>query len=332
MIQLLDSEYNARYVARKRPGRTREKVEPASYHEPVLLAKSIELLAIAPGSCIVDGTLGSGGHSSGFLKAGAEVIALDQDPDAIGYAREKLGNFADSFHAVQANFRDLDLVLNRLGVEKIDAGFLDLGVSSWQLDSAERGFSFMRNGPLDMRMNPETGVTAADIVNNASGEQLERIFRNFGEELSARRLAARIVRDRLRMPFAETFDLVRSIETVIPRRGRIHPATKAFQALRIAVNRELEALPEALVQFAARLKAGGRMGVITFHSLEDRIVKQFFSIRSQPWIDRPEWPAPRRNPECIFRKITSKPVVADEAEQLKNPRSRSAKLRVVEKL
>ena len=189
----------------------------------------------------------------------------------------------------------------------------------------------MADGPLDMRMNPDAPLSAADLVNTLPEEELIRIFREYGEENAARRIAQQIVRDREVRPLETTFDLVQSVEKVNPRRGRIHPATKVFQALRIAVNRELDVLDAALAAFSARLNPGGRLGIITFHSLEDRKVKTFFKECSTEWLDRPEWPAPRRNPTFQFRLLTPKPAVASEEEQNRNPRSRSAKLRVVEK-
>ncbi len=328
MIRLLEPAVGA---GARRKGRMPAD-EARQYHAPVLLREMVELLAPEPGKLFVDGTLGGGGHSEAFLQAGARVIGLDQDSDALAFAQKRLANFGERFQAVQANFATVDLVLNRLGISQIDGALLDLGVSSWQLDTPERGFSFMKDGPLDMRMNRQSPVAAADIVNNASGEQLERIFRNFGEEPAARRIAMRIVRDRLQKPFATTSDLVRTIESVVPRRGKTHPATRVFQALRIAVNRELDVLGEALEQFTKKLRGSGRLGVITFHSLEDRIVKTFFKQRSTEFIDRPEWPEPRPNPDFTFRLVTRKAVIAGEAEQSENPRSRSAKLRVVEKI
>jgi 16S rRNA (cytosine1402-N4)-methyltransferase len=294
--------------------------------------EAVELIAPAPGKVIVDGTLGGGGHSEAFLAAGARVIGLDQDPDALAYAKQRLGSADGRFQAFHANFSELSQVLDRLGIPQIDGGFLDLGVSSWQLDTASRGFSFMKEGQLDMRMNPLASTTAADIVNNASAEQLEEIFRNFGEEPAARRIAARIAIERAGKPFETTLDLAHAVERVVPRHGRTHPATRVFQALRIAVNHELEVIPATLEQFAARLAPGGRLGVITFHSLEDRIVKQFFKTRSAESIDRPEWPAPRPNPDRVFKLVKSKPVVAGDEEQHRNPRSRSAKLRIVERI
>lgn len=304
----------------------------AHFHIPVLCDETLKLLAPAPGKVIVDGTLGGGGHSEMLLEAGARVIGLDQDPEALERSGKRLKRFGDRFQSVQANFADLNKTLFRLGIEKIDGGLLDIGVSSWQLDMPERGFSFMKEGPLDMRMNPASPVSAADLLNNASEEQLERMFRNFGEEPAARRVAARIAIERKTAPFKTTLELARAIERVIPRRSGTHPATRIFQALRIAVNREFEALEEGLDQFSQALAPGGRFAVITFHSLEDRMVKTFFKQRSAEQIDRPEWPAPRPNPDRMFRAVTRKPVVAEEAERNRNPRSRSAKLRVVERI
>jgi len=308
------------------------KTRGYEYHESVLLAEVVKFLAPAPGRIIVDGTLGGGGHSAALLAAEARVIGLDQDPEAIAFAQNKLGDERGNFQAVRSSFAKVGAVLEALGIVKIDGALLDLGVSSRQLDAAERGFSFMREGPLDMRMDPDAPISAADLVNTMSGDQLERIFRNFGEEPAARKVAARLVRDRMVTPFTTTKQLADAVETVIPRRGRTHPATRIFQALRIAVNRELDVLAEGLAEFSKRLAPGGRFAVITFHSLEDRIVKQFFKARTAPFLDRPEWPAPRPNPDYIFKAVTGKPVVAGDAEQRANPRARSAKLRVVERI
>jgi len=327
---------NAEFAEAAAPGSRRRsflKSERFQYHQPVLLAETLALLAPAPGKVFVDGTLGGGGHSEAFLKAGARVIGIDQDPEALAFAGERLAPFGEQFTAVRANFEEIGSVLDRLGLPGsggIDGALLDIGVSSRQLDAPERGFSFQEEGPLDMRMNPDAPLSAADLVNTATPEELARIFRELGEEPAARRVAAQIERDRAVRPLETTFDLVRSVEKVLPRRGRTHPATKVFQALRIAVNRELEVLTSALAAFSARLNPGGRFGVITFHSLEDRIVKNFFRAGSTEWLDRPEWPAPRRNPDFQFRLLTSKPIAASEEEQTQNPRSRSAKLRGVE--
>ena len=318
--------------ARKRAVTRRKnlKTRPYEYHESVLLAEVVQMLAPAPGRLIVDGTLGGGGHSAALLAAGATVIGMDQDPEALAFASALLGG--ENFRPVRSNFAQAGTALDALGSAQIDGALLDLGVSSRQLDAAERGFSFMREGPLDMRMDPAGLLTAADLVNTMAGDQLERILRNFGEEPAARKIATRLVRDRMVQPFTTTKQLAAAVETVVPRRGRTHPATRTFQALRIAVNRELDVLTEGLAQFSARLAPGGRFAVITFHSLEDRIVKQFFKARTTEFLDRPEWPAARPNPDFIFRAVTGKPVIASEAEQRANPRARSAKLRVVERI
>ena len=320
-------------LAPKRRATKMKSSRPRSYeyHETVLAAETVALLAAQPGKVIVDGTLGGGGHSAALLAAGARVVGIDQDPEAIAFARQRLGEAAH-FTAVRGSFAKLDEVLDGLGIGKVDGVLVDLGVSSRQLDSAERGFSFMHDGPLDMRMAPDGPITAADLVNTMSGDQLERIFRELGEEPAARKVAAKLVRERMVQPFTTTLQLASAVEAVIPRRGRTHPATRIFQGLRIAVNRELEVLEAALEVFTARLAPGGRIATITFHSLEDRIVKTFFKARTAEFIDRPEWPAPRPNPLHLFKAITRKPVIASEAEQRANPRSRSAKLRVVERI
>ena len=302
------------------------------FHEAVLLAEVLERLAPAPGRIFLDGTIGGGGHAAALMAAGARIVGLDQDAEALDFAVRRLAEFGDFFQPVRSSFAEAGEVLDGLGIAKIDGALLDLGVSSRHLDAAERGFSFMREGPLDMRMDTRGLTTAADLVNSLSGEQLERMFREFGEEPAARRIAARITRERMVKPILTTLGLAQLVESVVPRRGRAHPATRVFQALRIAVNRELEVLATGLAQITARLATGGRFAVITFHSLEDRIVKEFFKTRTVPTLDRPEWPEARPNPDCIFRKITGKPVCASPAEERANPRARSAKLRVVEKI
>ena len=280
------------------------------FHTPVLLKEVVGMLAPRAGEQFVDCTLGGGGHTEALLEAGARVIGIDQDPDAIVLTKENLHRHGPSFLPVRANFDQLATVLDDLGVPEVDGVLLDLGVSSWQLDTPDRGFSFQREGPLDMRMNPDAGLTAADLVNTASAEELARIFRQYGDEPNARRIAARLASARAVRPFQTTMQLALAVEEVVPRRGRIHPATRVFQALRIAVNRELEVLESVLGQAAARLRPGGRIAVITFHSLEDRIVKDFFKLRSTAELDRPEWPAARPNPDYIFRALTRKPVIA----------------------
>ena len=307
-------------------------MEDFTYHHPVLAAEAVELLAPHPGSLVVDGTVGGGGHTDAILKSGADVLALDQDPDAIAEAREQLTHVGGRVTLRQANFREADKILDELGVQKIGGAILDLGVSSRQLENAWRGFSIMRNGPLDMRMDPRSTITAAHIVNNYSEEELTRIFRDLGEEPAARRIASMIVKMRKDAPFTETLQLARAIEKVVGRHGRRHPATQAFQALRMEVNDELAALEQGLRVLTARLEVAARIAVITFHSLEDRIVKNFIRDHSREWLDRPEWPEPKRNPDYDLRAVTGKPIEPSENERRINPRSRSAKLRVAEKI
>jgi len=307
-------------------------MEDFSYHRPVLAAEVVELLAPRPGTLVVDGTCGGGGHTELLLKAGADVLALDQDPDALEFAREQLTHVGSRVTFRKANFRDAGQVLDELGVASISGALLDLGVSSRQLENAQRGFSIMRNGPLDMRMDPNRPLTAAEIVNTYSEEELTRLFRDLGEEPAARRIASLIVKTRKLQPFRETLTLAKAIEKVVSRHGRRHPATQVFQALRMEVNDELGALRQGLEVLASRLEPGSRIAVISFHSLEDRIVKNFFRDRSREWLDQPEWPEPKRNPQYELRLVTSKPVEPSEDEQRINPRARSAKLRVAEKL
>jgi 16S rRNA (cytosine1402-N4)-methyltransferase len=309
-----------------------QEMEDFTYHRPVLAAEVMELLAPRPSSLVVDATCGGGGHTEAILKSGADVLALDQDPEAIQHATDRLASFGGRVTLRQANFRHADKILDELGITTIGGALLDLGVSSRQLENAERGFSVMRNGPIDMRMDRRNVLTAADIVNNYSEEQLTRLFRDLGEEPAARRIASFIVKVRKSAPFRETLPLARAIEKVVERHGRRHPATQVFQALRMEVNDELGALTAGLRLLTSRLETGARIAVITFHSLEDRIVKNFFRDRSREWLDRPEWPAPRRNPEYDLKLITPKPLEPAEDEQRANPRSRSAKLRVAEKI
>jgi len=308
------------------------EMEDSVYHRPVLEREVVELLEPKPGHLIVDGTCGGGGHTEALLVGGADVLALDQDPDAVEHVSEQLARFGRRVIVRQANFRQAGKVLDELGIRTIGGALLDVGVSSRQLENAERGFSLVRNGPLDMRMDPRNQLTAATIVNEYSAEQLTRLFRELGEEPAARRIASLIVKMRKTSPFRETLPLAREIEKLVGRHGRRHPATQVFQALRMEVNDELGALKESLGVLARRLQPGARIAVIAFHSLEDRIVKNFFRDHSQEWLDRPEWPAPQRNPDCDLKVVTPKPVEPGEDEQRVNPRSRSAKLRVAEKI
>lgn len=297
-------------------------------HEPVLATEVIDFLRPAPGRTFVDGTLGGGGHSNLLLMGGARVIAFDRDPEALAHARERLSIFGDRFTAVEGNFVNAPGALERLGIKEVDGVLLDLGVSSHQLDTAERGFSFQKEGPLDMRME-KRGPTAAELVNTASVEELARIFREYGDEPRAIQFAARIARAREKKPLETTRELAELIAA--GRQGPRHPATRSFQALRIAVNDEIGSLERALPAFTSLLAPGGRMALITFHSLEDRIVKHFFRKHSLAEIDDPTWPAPRPNPDYLFEAVTPRSVTASPEELASNPRSRSARLRVVER-
>ena len=269
-------------------------------HESVLAAEVIDFLRPAPGRTIIDGTLGGGGHSGLLLKGGARVIAFDRDPQALAHARALLSPHEESFTALEGNYAD----------------------------TPERGFSFQREGPLDMRMG-NAGRTAADLVNTEPASELARIFREYGDEPRAIQFAARIIRAREKKPLETTAELAELIAA--GRTGPRHPATRVFQALRIAVNDEIGSLERALPAFASLLAPGGRMAVITFHSLEDRIVKHFFRRHSVAEIDDPTWPAPRPNPGRLFNAVTPRSVTASPAELASNPRSRSARLRVVER-
>ena len=317
------------------PKAQEESAQPAEdlvYHRPALQREVLESLKPKAGLLILDATCGGGGHTEALLESGADVLALDQDPDAVRHVTERLAHLGRRIIVRQANFRHADCVLDELGIRTIGGALLDLGVSSRQLENAERGFSLIRNGPLDMRMDPQTTLTAATIVNDYSEEELTRIFRELGEEPAARRIASMIVKIRKTSPFRETLPFARTIEKLVGRHGRHHPATQVFQALRMEVNDELGALEQGLRVLTPRLERGGRIGVITFHSLEDRIVKNFFRDHSKEWLDRPEWPEPRRNPDYDLAPVTSKPVEPTEEEKRANPRSRSAKLRVAEKI
>jgi 16S rRNA (cytosine1402-N4)-methyltransferase len=298
--------------------------------------ESVRLLGCFKEGIYVDGTLGGGGHTAEILRAnpGNRVIGIDRDSDALNAAREFLKPFGDRVSFVRDDFRNIKNAVEGLGAGPVDGVILDVGVSSYQLDSAERGFSFRMDAPLDMRMDTRQAQTAASLVNTLDEKDLERIFREFGEEAFAWRVAKAIVAGRARKPIETTGELVDIVLFAIPKKfhgKRIHPATKVFQALRIAVNDELESLRQGITGGMGVLKAGGRMVVISFHSLEDRIVKNAFREASTGCVCPPKFPVCvcGRKPAALL--LTRKAVTASEEEIERNPRSRSAKLRAIEK-
>ncbi len=303
-------------------------------HEPVLAREVVELLRPGPGLLFLDGTLGGGGHSSLFLEAGAHVIGMDKDPRALAAAGARLARYGEAFRAVRGDFRDARNVLAALGLDGVDGALVDLGVSSPQLDDPARGFSFRQGGPLDMRMGPE-GQTLADLLARLDERELAGILSTYGEEPFARPIARAIKRA---VEAGEPLDTARLAELVggaIPRKAwpkRIHPATRTFQALRIAVNDELGALAAWLESLPRLMKAGGRAGAIAFHSLEDRAVKEKFRALCQACVCPPGMPVCGCGARASFSPVTRKPAMAGDAELARNPRSRSARLRVVERL
>ena len=307
-------------------------------HTSVLLDETIEGLDIKSDGIYVDGTLGGGGHSSVICSRLSEkgiLIGIDRDRDALAAASERLKQYSCTRHYVQSNYSDIKNVLEKLGIDAIDGAVLDLGVSSFQLDNAERGFSYMNDAPLDMRMSQEDTFTAYDVVNGYTKDELAGIIRKYGEEKWASRIAEFIVKFRKKKPVESTFELVEIIKAAVPakaRRDGPHPAKRTFQAIRIEVNDELGKLRRACDEFCDVLAPGGRLCVITFHSLEDRIVKECFKRRVNPCTCPPEFPVCICGRTADVRKITGKPVVPGEEELEHNHRARSAKLRIIEKL
>jgi len=301
------------------------------YHKPVMGQEILHALRPVSGRQVFDGTLGGGGHSELLLQKGAHVIGCDQDDDALSYASRRLEKFGDCFLPLKGNFSNVDELLSGLGIDKVDGMLMDLGVSSHQLDAAERGFSFRADGPLDMRMDQSSELSAKVVVNEWSEEELADLIWKYGEERKSRQVAAAIVKARAEAVIETTFQLVEIVSKVIPRVGPKNPATRVFQALRMAVNRELEVLEEGLRKAVDVLAEGGVLAVVTFHSLEDRIVKHFMRNASAPFLDRPEWPAPRPNPDYSLQLPNRKAIVPAEEEVHTNPRARSAKLRVAVK-
>jgi 16S rRNA (cytosine1402-N4)-methyltransferase len=306
----------------------REAVE----HIPVLYEEVLDGLQVRAGGRYIDATLGAGGHATGILQASApdgQLLGLDVDPDAVAHARERLRAFGDRAVLWVGNFRHLGSVARALGFLQADGILMDLGLSSRQLEDAARGFSFTHEGPLDMRLDPSKGRSAADLVNTLPAEQLADLLWRYGEERHSRRIARAIVSAR---PVTRTEQLAELVAHTVGRREKIHPATRTFQALRVAVNEELAALEEALPQARDLLQAGGRLAVISFHSLEDRLVKRFYRREAAHCICPPELPVCSCQHQPTLVEITRKPVRPSDKEVARNPRSRSAKLRVAERL
>ncbi len=306
----------------------------ASTHLPVLTRQVVELIAPAAPGLLVDATVGLGGHSEALLQAapGFWLVGLDRDPRALARAAERLRGFSDRVQLVEETFENLPAVLQRLGAQPPAAILADLGCSSLQLETVERGFSFQFDGPLDMRMGVD-GPTAADLLASADWGELVRILRDYGEERHARAIARAIVRRREEAPLRTTGELSRLVLGVVGEgKGRIHPATRTFQAVRIAVNDELGQLETFLEPAARALRPGGRIAVIAFHSLEDRIVKHTLRRLQGQCVCPPDFPQCRCNPKSVLRVLTSSPVRPDEDEVERNPRARSARLRVAERL
>lgn len=307
-------------------------------HIPVMLDECLEGLNIKADGIYVDGTVGGAGHSIEIVKRLSEngrLICVDKDEDALKAAGERLAPFGDRVTFIHDDYKNLVAELDSIGVGKVDGILLDLGVSSYQLDNAERGFSYMKDAPLDMRMDRSQRISAYEVVNGYSESELARILFDYGEEKLARQIARNIVRARAEKPIETTLELAKIVEDTYPAKTRWkfgHPAKRTFQAIRIEVNDELSSLGEAVTQMARRLEKGGRMAVITFHSLEDRIVKSAFKELSLACTCPPDFPV------CVCGKVqevelvNKKPIVASEGELEKNSRSQSAKLRVIEKL
>ena len=302
-------------------------------HRSVLYQEIIHALQPRSGGRYVDGTLGAGGHARGIMEASAPdgtLLGLDLDPQAIAIARRILAPYEHRIHLAQASYTSLSDQLAKLGWDAVDGIMLDLGASSMQFDTPERGFSFLQDAPLDMRFGPHVKQSAADLVNELTERELADLIYEFGEERDSRKIARAIVEAR---PLHTTRELVAAIEQVSPRRGdRVHPATRTFQALRIAVNQELTSIDSVLPQAVRALKSGGRLAVISFHSLEDRIVKDFFREQSRDLVNPPYEQIYEVERKATLKEVNRKPITPSEDEITNNPRARSAKLRIAEKL
>ena len=306
-------------------------------HYSVMLKETVDALCIKEGGIYVDGTLGGGGHSAETLKRARNIrlIGIDRDAEALAAARERLSDFENQITLVHNNFSNIVSVLDGLGIDKIDGMVLDLGVSSYQLDNAERGFSYIADAALDMRMDRDDEKTAYDVVNGYSADELSQIFFAYGEEKWSKRIAKFIEEKRKSSPIKTTAELSNIVKEAIPkgaREGIAHPEKRIFQAVRIEVNGELKILKKAIEDITGRLKKGGRLSIITFHSLEDRIVKQTFFELSRGCICPPDFPVCVCGKTPQVKVITKKPVLPQDAELRINSRSKSAKLRVCEKL
>lgn len=303
-------------------------------HDPVMVKEVLEMLAVRRGGIYVDGTVGSGGHARAVLESLAGegmLIGIDRDGDALALAGAVLQPWVGHYRLLQGNFAELKSLLESLAIRKVDGILLDLGMSAMQVEEGERGFSFMKDGPLDMRMDRSRQTSAAQLVEELSEKELARIIGQYGEEPASRRIARAIVIERGKKGAWTTQRLVRTVEFALRRpRGRIHPATKTFQALRIAVNDELSALDRALEDGIALLAPAGRMAVISYHSLEDRQVKQVFKKHIGRWASQPEGGKRWEGMEPVVRPVTKKPRTASGEEIMLNPRSRSAKMRCIE--
>jgi len=303
---------------------TEDTKKDAYEHESVMLNEVLEYLSLPKKRNVIDATLGLGGHTKAILEnmpKNAKVIGFDADYEHIKVAKRKLRKFKDQVVFVHNNFLYLEDELKKTRVRAVDAVLYDLGLASPHVDIDDRGFSFQKDGPLDMRFNQKEGLTAADVVNDYSEKELLRIFKEYGEEKRSRRIAQEIRKARKSKPFKTTKQLADFIEKIVGRKGKIHPATRVFQALRIEVNKELDVLRESLKQAVSLVKPGGRIVVISYHSLEDRIVKYFFRDLARGAETKP-----------VLKLITKKPIAPTNEEIMQNPRSRSAKLRVAEKI
>ena len=306
-------------------------------HRPVLSQEIVRLLGPRPGGVVVDGTVGLGGHAEALLQAesGVTVIGIDRDEEALSHAMRRLAPFKERVRLIHGNYRDCVEILETLGMERIDGFLLDLGLSSLQLDTPDRGFSFRLDGPLDMRMDTTQPVTAAELVNHSSEDELVRILRDYGEERFARRIVRAILAARAKEPIETTGRLAEIVYSAIPRKFHpkaIHPATRTFQALRIVVNEELTNLKEGLETGFQACTPGGVIAVISFHSLEDRIVKGFFRYKALSCTCPPDFPICVCDKKVEVEILTKKPIRPSPEEVTKNPRSRSAKLRAARKI